>query len=85
MHHTEYMASTGTDPQATMPSPIFPGVVEDLKLTGGLLSSPVTYRTGLNENWWDFVYFPLPLLDLAPSLVLDVLWLPSDIIYWINH
>jgi hypothetical protein len=81
--HGAYMTdSVAKDPRSSMLTPVFPGALTDLALTGMALSAPVTCWFVNDIEWWMFPLAPFPLLDAAPSLLADLLYLPGDITFW---
>ena len=63
------------------PTPYFPGVVSDFQGMGCGLTAPFCAPFNEKRELWEFVFFPLCLIDLPFSLVSDVLWIPSDYFY----
>ena len=83
VHEGDYMScSVKEEPREDSPTPIFGGVVSDVQLIGHCLSAPVTAKSSDIIDWWEILLIPLPIVDLPLSLVVDCLYLPSDISYW---
>ena len=70
------------DPRLESPTPVFGGVSADVLGIGGSLAAPVISIYDKNIRWYMIFLFPLPMIDIPCTLVLDLWYLPSDIAFW---
>lgn len=82
--HTDFMSCQTGNPRAHMATPIFPGTVTDVGMTGVALASPISCAFTDHPPWLFFAT-PLFLIDLPLSFAADVVYFPWDIAYWAKH
>ena len=70
------------DPRMNSPTPLYGGVSSDFIEIGRGLSAPVRCWRNPKVKWYDICIVPFAIVDTPLSLVVDTLYLPSDVMYW---
>jgi len=76
---------TGIDPRFSTYTPVFPGFSTDIRNIGEGLAVPFRCWYSDDVEWVAFFVMPLDLIDSVPSLLLDVGYLPGDVLFWRKH
>jgi uncharacterized protein YceK len=75
-----FVPADSVNPQKGKCTPIFPGVVADVGMTGVAVASPfLPEKMEHRPPRWFIVATPFIIVDIPLSLIADILFLPRDI------